>query len=160
VADLAALDVILVDEEIRKLLLPPKEGSAVAEVCEIIAFNIEGVAEPHVRAAPLSFNVRYYAPVTDKKVFVDFYLKNHPQILAELPGIRNVFCYLPMTSYTNAPVPLSNCILGNEVVFDMIEALNASMKSEVRHRLREDYNAFPVKAGPNTHYAMQRTDFS
>ncbi|MBT4588968.1 MAG: hypothetical protein HON14_08465 [Rhodospirillaceae bacterium] len=159
VADIAALDAILTDEDVRKLLLPPKGGSAVAEVCEIIAFDIEGIAEPHSRTAPLSFNIRYYAPVEDEKIFVDFYLNNHPPILAELPGIRNVFCYVPIADYANAPVALSNCILGNEVVFDTIEALNASMETDVRHRLREDYNAFPVKAGPNTHFAMLREDF-
>ena len=49
--------------------------------------------------------------------------------------------------------------IGNEVVFDSLDALNAALASDVRHRLREDYKSFPVKPGPNTHYAMQRVDF-
>ncbi len=160
VADLEALELVFNDQDVVPILAAPENATASAEVFEVIAYDIEGVAEPEKRTAPLSFNVRYYAPVTDEQHFVDFYLAHHPQILADLPGIRNVFCYVPVVSSAKSPAPISNCILGNEVVFDTLDALNQSMKTEVRHRLREDYNAFPVRPGPNTHFAMQRQDFS
>ena len=38
-------------------------------------------------------------------------------------------------------------------------ALVAALASDVRIRLREDYHAFPIRPGPNTHYAMKRRDF-
>ncbi len=158
VADLKALDTVFANKEVLDQLSAPENASVSSEVFEVIAYDIEGVAEPAKRTAPLSFNVRYYAPVTDEQHFRDFYVNHHPQILAELPGIRNVFCYIPVTPLSKTPHPISNCILGNEVVFDTLEALNKSMESEVRHRLREDYNAFPVRPGPNTHYAMLRQD--
>ena len=41
--------------------------------------------------------------------------------------------------------------------FDSVDALNAALKSDVRHRLREDYKRFPPFTGRNTHYAMTRT---
>ena len=160
VADLEALELVFNDQDVVPILAAPENATASAEVFEVIAYDIEGVAEPKKRTAPLSFNVRYYAPVTDEQHFVDFYLAHHPQILADLPGIHNVFCYVPVASSAKSPAPISNCILGNEVVFDTLDALNQSMKTEVRHRLREDYNAFPVRPGPNTHFAMQRQDFS
>ena len=82
-----------------------------------------------------------------------------PPIMADMPGIRNVLCYVPATWSNSAPIPSSGCILGNEAVFDSLDALNTALASDVRHRLREDYKSFPVKPGPNTHYAMQRVDF-
>jgi len=160
VADLEALATVLANKNILEQLAAPENASVSSEVFEVVAYDIEGVAEPAKRTAPLSFNVRYYAPVTDEQHFRDFYVSHHPQILAELPGIRNVFCYLPVAPLGTSPHPISNCILGNEVVFDTLDALNESMKTEVRHRLRDDYNAFPVRPGPNSHYAMQRQDFS
>ncbi|MHA1569402.1 MAG: hypothetical protein ACTSXZ_08020, partial [Alphaproteobacteria bacterium] len=47
-------------------------------------------------------------------------------------------------------------LLGNEVVFDSLEDLNAALKSEVRHELRADYKTFPRFHGRNTHCAMRR----
>ena len=103
--------------------------------------------------------VRYFAPVSDENLFRSNYLENHPPIMADMPGIRNVLCYVPATWSNSAPIPSSGCILGNEAVFDSLDALNTGLASDVRHRLREDYKSFPVKPGPNTHYAMQRVDF-
>ena len=159
VSDLTALARVFGNKEVFKLLAFSQQGRFSADIFDVIACDIDGVAEPSRRSAGVSYNVRYYAPVEDEKTFIDHYLKSHPQLLAALPGIRNIFCYVPVAAFANSPAPLSNCILGNEVVFDSVEALNASMESDVRHRLREDFEAFPVKAGPNTHFAMQRIDF-
>jgi hypothetical protein len=157
--DLDQMRPFLGNAELTRLLEDAPAGSVTCEAFRTTCQVIEGVAEPTRREAPLSFNVRYYAPIEDAERFVDFYLRHHPQILAELPGIRNVFCYVPVAWTNPTGIPVSNCILGNEVVFDSVDALNDALASDVRHRLREDYNAFPVRPGPNTHYAMRRRDF-
>ncbi len=159
VADMESLEKLFSDAEIRRHFEAPGGATASCEVFESLSYAIDGITEPGFRSAPVSFNVRYYGPVADARHFVDHYLEHHPRILAELPGIRNVFCYLPTAWSNPTGVPDSGCILGNEVVFESVQALNDALASDVRHALREDYLSFPVRPGPNTHFAMQRTDF-
>ncbi|MDP7600511.1 MAG: hypothetical protein QF605_03925, partial [Rhodospirillales bacterium] len=120
VADLEALELVFNDQDVVPILAAPENATASAEVFEIIAYDIESVAEPEKRTAPLSFNVRYYAPVTDEQHFVDFYLAHHPQILADLPGIRNVFCYVPVVVGSDAG---SHGVVHGEAVIDEIRFL-------------------------------------
>jgi hypothetical protein len=47
-------------------------------------------------------------------------------------------------------------MIGNEVVFDSVDHLNASMKSPVREELRAHYRAFPRFTGAVTHFPMRR----
>lgn len=140
-------------------LMDALRKSATCEAYRALSYPVDGATAPAPRTAPVSFNVRYYAPVDDEKQFVEIYLQRHPPILAELPGVRNVLCYVPVAWTNPTALPVSNCILGNEVVFDSMNALNDALASEVRHRLRDDYNDFPVRPGPNTHFAMTRRDF-
>ena len=151
--DLAHVEPLFADAEFMRRM----EGFVSCEAFETLSYPVDGAADPAMRTAPISFNVRYYAPIEDEKQFVEHYLESHPPILGELPGVRNVLCYVPV--HWAGPVPVSNCVLGNEVTFDSMEALNAALASDVRHRLREDYNAFPIRPGPNTHYARERRDF-
>ncbi|MBT6291441.1 MAG: hypothetical protein HOI98_14100 [Rhodospirillaceae bacterium] len=158
VADVSALDALFADTEIRGLI-EAAGPSAKGDALEVSAFPIAGVDDPGFRTAPMSFVVRYFAPVSDENLFRSYYLENHPPIMADMPGIRNVFCYVPAEWTSSIKIPSSGCILGNEVVFDDLGGLNAALASDVRHRLRDDYKSFPVKPGPNSHYAMQRVDF-
>ena len=158
VADVDALDALFADTEILRLI-EAAGPTAKADAFEVLSFPIQGVDDPSLRTAPMSFMVRYFAPVSDEKLFRSYYLENHPPIMADMPGIRNVFCYVPVDWTSPIKIPGSGCILGNEVVFDDLEGLNAALASDVRHRLRDDYKSFPVKPGPNTHYAIQRVDF-
>jgi hypothetical protein len=158
VADRRALDALFADADIGGRIAAAGP-SATADAFEVLSFPIAGSDDAPVRTAPMSFVVRYFAPVTDEKFFVEYYLENHPPIMADMPGIRNVLCYVPVDWTCPVGIPGSGCILGNEVVFDDLDALNAALASDVRHRLRDDYKSFPVKPGPNSHYAMQRRDF-
>lgn len=138
-------------------LATAKEGGVTFDIFETIVCPVSG--EPGGNSsAPLSFNVRYHAPVTDEKKFVEHYLAHHPPLLAALPGVRQIFCYVPVAWTGPAAIPRSNCILGNQVDFDSLEALNISLASDARHRLRDDFNAFPVTPGPNTHYALLKEE--
>lgn len=158
VADRNALDALFADREIRSLI-EAAGPTAKADAFEVSAFPVSGVDDPALRTAPMSFVVRYFAPVSDEILFRSYYLENHPPIMADMPGIRNVLCYVPVNWSNPTDILGSGCILGNEVVFDSLGGLNAALASDVRHRLRDDYKSFPVKPGPSTHYAMQRVDF-
>ncbi len=46
-------------------------------------------------------------------------------------------------------------ILGNEVVFDDLDALNRALESDVMPRFKADGERF-AEFGSNTHYAMHR----
>ncbi|MFT7265658.1 MAG: hypothetical protein ACI9A2_003745, partial [Halioglobus sp.] len=107
------------------------------------------------RTAALSFVVRYYGPVENQAEFVDFYTKNHPPLLAKFPDIRNVLCYLPMDYEQAGNIGDDSLVIGNEVVFDNLDALNAALASDAMPALSDDSKNF-AKYGYSTHHAMYR----
>lgn len=121
---------------------------------EIITSQIKGVAAPDMRHAALSFVIRYLSPITNADAFRDVYVENHPPILARFPDVRNVFCYLPK-AIDIGDLPRTGIELGNEVVFDNLDALNNAMSSNVMTDLRADTKTFPPYNG-STHHAMSR----
>lgn len=108
------------------------------------------------RKAPISFVVRYYRPINNQQAFNNHYVDHHPPIMAHFPRIRNILCYSPVKWSDPNPVAPSNSFLGNELVFDSINDLNAALSSDVRHDLRADYRQFPAHEGKVTHHAMRR----
>ncbi len=156
--DRVALTGLFETAAIKADLSSPAGGILSHDVFDVISFGlVEGHDAPR-RTAPVSYNVRYYSPIENPDKFVNHYLDHHVPILKKLPDIRNVLCYLPIAWDHPADLPKSGCILGNEVVFDSFQSLDTALASDVRHRLREDFGAFPVKPGPHTHYAMYRED--
>jgi hypothetical protein len=108
------------------------------------------------RRGTMSYIVRYYRPAEDEQTFTDFYVAKHPPLLAQFPNIRNVLCFLPVAWNNPSAIPMADCMLGNEVVFETIADFDSAMQSDVRHRLREDYLNFPPFSGPVTHFMMRR----
>ena len=121
-----------------------------------IEHPVPGAQAPAPLAAPFSYVVRYHRPAQDEESFVRHYLETHPPLLARLPAIRNVLCYVPLSRNAASAVPGADYMLGNEVVFDDMDAFNAAMASPLRHELRAHFRAFPPFSGRNTHYAMER----
>ncbi len=152
VPDTAALSELFEAAEVGLALAPPAGATANYDVFETMSFGTR-------RTAPVSYAVRYFPPVEDAGYFVDHYLRSHVPILQELPGVRNILCYLPVPWRHPSGMRNSGCILGNEVVFDTFESLDTALSSDVRHRLRKDFHAFPMTPGDATHYAMRREDF-
>ncbi len=128
-----------------------------ADAMERRYYSVSGQRSAMTLSAPFSYSVRYHRPAEDEARFVDFYLANHPPLLARLPDVRNVICYLPLAGIDPAGLPSADYMLGNEVVFDTIEAFNTAMASEQRRALRADFARFPRFTGANTHYPMERT---
>jgi hypothetical protein len=123
-------------------------------------FPLGGAAEPAPLRAPFSYVVRYHHPADDVALFVSHYLADHPPILAKLPEIRSVLCYLPIDVGAANPLPAADYMLGNEVAFDSPDAFNAAMASPVRLELRAHFKSFPRFSGRNTHYPMMRRQLS
>ena len=106
------------------------------------------------RTAPTSLVVRYYPPVADAWHFAEHYIACHPPILARLPRIRNVLCYVPHIE--SAPgFARDALIIRNEVVFTSVDDLTFALQSSVLADLRADSQAFPP-FGHSTHHAMMR----
>jgi uncharacterized protein (TIGR02118 family) len=119
-------------------------------------YPVVGEAMPGPLTAPFSYVVRYHRPADDEAEFVSHYLADHPPLLAKLPEIRSVLCYLPLDALATPVLPTSNVMIGNEVAFDTPEAFNAAMASPVRAELRAHFRTFPRFTGRNTHYPMMR----
>ncbi len=155
-------EALLAGESFRSTIVapapaPPDLSVPTHEIMEWKFYPVAGESRPAPLTAPLSYVVRYHRPAEDEAAFVSFYVAHHPPLLGKLPGIRNVMCYLPQRWRDPTPIARADYMLGNEVVFDSLAALDASLKSDVRHELREDFGRFPTFTGRNTHFAMRRT---
>ena len=87
--------------------------------------------------------------------FTDFYIKNHPPLLAQFPNIRNVFCYLPLGWRERGELTDGATIHGNEVVFDNLEDFMAAVKSDAMGPIKADVVLFK-SFGYSSHHAMHR----
>ena len=144
----------------KEWFVMPEGYSASHQVFDKIKYPCFGENNPEKRKAKISYVVRYSQPILDEKKFVKFYLTHHPQVLAHMPAIRNILCYVPLNWDDPLDLPNSNYIVGNEVVFDSLKDLKMALKSNARKRAREDMMANPVRPGPVTHFTLTREDFN
>jgi hypothetical protein len=132
------------------------DGTAIScTAMERIDYAVGGATEAAPLVAPFSYVVRYYKPADNEAQFVRNYLDGHPPLLARLPNIRNVLCYVPFARQPGG-LQAADYLIGNEVAFDDIAAFNTAMASPVRHELRAHFNQLPGFNGKNTHYPMVR----
>jgi hypothetical protein len=158
--DSDAAKALVESDKFRFLFMDKASFSAPVEdiklqLTEVVNFPLPGNETPPKRTAALSFVVRYFGPVKNAVEFADFYTKNHPPILSTFPNIRNVLCYLPLDWSDSGEVTDDRLIIGNEVVFDNLDALNAALKSDVLPLAKEDSKHFQ-EYGYSTHHAMHR----
>jgi hypothetical protein len=66
-----------------------------------------------------------------------------------------VLCYLPMDYEQAGNIGDDSLVIGNEVVFDNLDALNAALASDAMPALSDDSKNF-AKYGYSTHHAMYR----
>jgi uncharacterized protein (TIGR02118 family) len=119
-------------------------------------YPVTGEPHPGPLRAPFSYVVRYHHPAESPEEFVSHYIADHPPILGKLPEVRSVLCYLPVEQRASAILPPADYMVGNEVVFDSLEAFNAAMASPIRLELRAHFKNFPKFTGKNTHFPMIR----
>jgi uncharacterized protein (TIGR02118 family) len=120
-------------------------------------FPVADESAPGPLLAEFSYVVRYHPPADDTAHFIAHYLADHPPLMAKLPEIRSILCYLPLRGVTPDVLPPVDYIIGNEVVFDSVDAFNAAMASPARKEMRAHFHKFPPFSGRNTHFPMLRT---
>jgi hypothetical protein len=125
------------------------------EIMEPVHYPVPGSDTPPPRTAPLSFVVRYYGPVADQAAFVDAYIKSHPPLQIGFPNVRNILCYLPLNWKKTKAITDDSIVIGNEVVFDDLDALKQAFQSKTLDLLFEDSEQF-ASWGYSTHHAMWR----
>jgi uncharacterized protein (TIGR02118 family) len=123
-------------------------------------FPVAGETAPGPLRAGFSYVVRYHPPAEDAAHFIAHYLADHPPLMAKLPEIRSILCYLPIRDAAPNVVPAVDYVIGNEVAFDSVDAFNAAMASPARKEMRAHFLKFPPFSGRNTHFPMLRTQLN
>ena len=139
------------------LAAQPHGMTATGTAFERRFFPVAGETAPGPLLAGFSYVVRYHPPAEDEAHFIAHYLADHPALMAKLPEIRSILCYLPVRDAAPNVLPPVDYIIGNEVVFDSVDAFNAAMASPARKEMRAHFHRFPQFSGRNTHFPMQRT---
>lgn len=136
--------------------LPSLAGARITQ--QAMLARVFAVPDPAYRTAPgelpCSYLVTYPGPAEDLNEWLSFYLTHHPELMAKLPGIRELEVLTRIDWCGFLPWPRANAMLRNRVAFDSAGALTAALASPVRHELRADYKLFPPFEGGNTHHPM------
>ena len=105
-------------------------------------------------ALPCTYLVAYEGAAEDLNLWLDYYIRSHPPIMAQFPGIRRIEICTRIDWIGFLPFTRVEHMQRNKVVFDDQDALTAALNSPVRHEMRDDFKHFPAFTGPNTHYPM------
>jgi hypothetical protein len=103
-------------------------------------------------ATPCSYLVHYPGKAEDLNVWIDYYLRHHPQIMARFPDIREIEVSTRLDWSGFLPWPRVDYMQRNKLVFDSGAALVKALESPVRAQMRADYHKFPPFSGDNVHY--------
>tara|TARA_B100000686_G_scaffold255495_1_gene266957 strand:+ start:481 stop:1179 length:699 start_codon:yes stop_codon:yes gene_type:complete len=134
--------------------LPVYEGSVSDEIMVGQQYPTANDAWGRDPLGAVSYFVAYPNTAGDRDDFLGYYTAHHPPLLGQLPGIRATVLHEPTD--ISAPLGLvrADHMLICDVSFDTLDALNASLLSDVRKELREDYQQFPPFTGDPVHSAM------
>jgi len=136
--------------------VPVSNWHADIEVMRGQVYPEAGEAKGDTTTVPVTYLVEYQRPADDEAVFIEYYCANHPPIMAELPEIRRLEIYTPVDWSNPLALDRADHMLMCDVSFNDVDALTAALHSDVRHRLREDYDTFPPFTGRVGHYPMRR----
>jgi uncharacterized protein (TIGR02118 family) len=123
---------------------------------------VRTLAPPH--AAPMrehakrcTYLVAYEGPADDFNAWLAHYLRHHPPLMLQLPGLRELEIYTHIDSTSGLPFGQALAMQRNKVVFDDFSALADALASPVRDAMRRDFHALPPHGGATPHYAMRST---
>lgn len=100
----------------------------------------------------LSYWVEYEGPAEDPTAWHVHYNRNHPSLMARLPGIRAIEIYTPAVVVCGLGLPERPCLQRNKTVFDSPEAMKAAMLGPVREALRAEFRSLPRFEGASHHF--------
>jgi len=101
-----------------------------------------------------SYLVAYEGPAVDAHAWMHHYLTQHPPLMRQLPGLRELEICSPLEAVAFLPGRRLRQLQRNKVAFDSPQALDAALHSPVREEMRRDFTAFPPFSGKVTHHAM------
>jgi uncharacterized protein (TIGR02118 family) len=101
-----------------------------------------------------TYLVAYEGPAEDAHAWMDHYLTQHPPLMRQLPGLRELEICSPLEAVAWLPGRRRRQLQRNKVAFDSPQALDAALQSPVREQMRRDFTTFPPYAGRVTHHAM------
>ncbi len=136
--------------------VPVSDWHATVEVMRGQVHPDAGESNGDTTAVPVTYLVDYQRPADDEAAFIDYYCANHPPIMAELPGISRLEIYTPVEWTNPLALDRADAMLMCDVSFETTDALTAALHSDVRHRLRADYETFPPFSGRVGHFPMRR----
>lgn len=102
----------------------------------------------------VSYLVAYEGHAEDNDAWLGHYLRQHPALMAQLPGVREVEVYTRLDYCSQWPAARADALQRNKVVFDTRQALSDALASPLRERLREDFLSLPPFSGASPHHAM------
>ncbi len=101
-----------------------------------------------------SYLVHYPGHAQDLNAWLNHYLSHHPQLMRDLPGVREIEVYTRIDWCDGMPWRRTDAMQRNKLVFDHPAALAAALTSPALHAMRADFRRFPPFAGGNVHYPM------
>jgi uncharacterized protein (TIGR02118 family) len=162
--DLATLEKCLAPGGAAHALLDSKKLPSLAKCSftqQVMAVRRFPVPNPpattDARSERCTYLVSYEGPADDLNAWLTHYISSHPPIMARFPGIREIEIYTRLDYCSALPVPRSEAMQRNKVVFDSAKALDESLSSPVRHEMRADFKNFPPFKGDNLHFPMIST---
>ena len=101
-----------------------------------------------------SYLVHYPGQAQNLNAWLNYYLSHHPQLMRNLPGVREIEIYTRVDWCDSMPWERVHHMQRNKLVFDSAQALDASFGSSALHAMRDDFKKFPPFVGGNVHYPM------
>ena len=126
-----------------------KLDGGVAQAMAVRRFQV-----PEPGTAKCTYVVAYDGPAEDEPAWHAHYLAHHPELMARLPGIRELEVYTRVDWVAPPGWKRANCMQRNKVGFDSAAALTAALNSPVRLEMRADFNRLPRFSGKVTHFPM------
>ena len=121
-------------------------------------YSVREPVDFHERES-ISYWVEYSGLAEDAQAWHNAYVRHHPALLAQFPGIRTIEIYTPAVIICGVPIPERTCLQRNKTAFDSVEAMRHAMLSPVRAALREDFHSLPPFEGDALHFPFETTSY-
>lgn len=119
------------------------------------AYPVAGQTLPDSsRQVYCTYLVCYEGPAQDTAAWLWHYLNGHPQLMAQLPGIRHIEIYSRLDWCGSLPWPRADAMQRNQVVFSSGQALTAALQTPLRAQMREHFQDLPAFSGGVTHFPV------
>lgn len=118
----------------------------------------QGSPASSARLERATYLVAYEGKAQDDEAWLAHYIRQHPPLMAKLPGIREVEVYTRIDYCSDLRAERVRTLQRNKVVFDSMAALSDALASPLREELRKDFLSLPPFTGATPHYPMQSVE--